>query len=162
MTYSNSIRQLARVGAILLVAMSVANAAEQTMQDKQDACMKRVEKKYNEKVQSCATDYTVPQDINKCIANAAKTYAASLKMCIDVYPVTTKPASNYGVGGPNAGGLDGWHPKGPKGKGLTSGQPGPVDGGSSGGGKGNHFTGTFNPGGTGAPLTLGQSGGIIQ
>jgi hypothetical protein len=164
MTYTNSIKQIVRAAAVLLVTISVANAADQSMQDKQDACMQRVEKKYNDRLTGCHRDYTAPSDVNKCIAKAAKIYATSLQMCTEIY--ATKPPANYGVGGPSAGGLEGWHPKGAKGKGLTSGQPGPVDGGSSddNGDHPKHSTGTFNPGITGAPLTKGPgaSGGIIQ
>lgn len=147
---------------VLIVGTAIAEAKDSGAQKAQDDCMSRAAKNYNTVLNHCIEKYS-GADLNQCITEATGLYATATKNCMEKYPAFTP--IDPGVGGANATSFDGWHPKGPKTKGLTSGKPLSVDGGSDGGGKGGHsnpFQGTFNSSMGGGKMSTGSGGAIVQ
>jgi hypothetical protein len=176
-----TLKSATRAGALaiaVLIAGTTIAAADQNKAARND-CLAKASDKYQSDKADCQRNHGGKGDeaaLKSCNDDVLNLLGHAVRHCYEDYPVTTKPVSDYGVGGPSSTGLDGWHPKGSKTKGLidpnslkgadTSGGQGSGGGsntGGSNGGGGKVLGGTFNSSMSGASMsTGGGSGGIIQ
>jgi hypothetical protein len=175
-----TLKSAVRIGSLaiagLVLSTVVAEAAAGNYSKAREQCRTYAESNYDNTIVACRGGVlgATVLETTVCQARAAEGLQEDLEACDDpsiiVIPTSTS------VGGPTSTGLDGWHPKGKKTKGLfdadalkgadTSGGHGgssvDVGGGSNGGG-GKALGGTFNSSmGSASMSTGGGSGGIIQ